>query len=377
MTVQHDLVVFSHLRWTFVWQRPQHLISRLGAGRRVWFVEEPVLADVPAPSLRTERCGPVTRVWYEIPPRPGQSDQWAISFDAAGAERYPAEVAALLADRGPALVWLYTPLALPFAQRLERSALVYDVMDDLSAFAKARPGQREVQRRTLACADVVFAGGRSLYAGVRDAAPGRTFLFPSGVEPEHFAAASDDRRRHARPVAGYVGVIDERLDLELIADLAARLPDWDLRLVGPVVKIDPDTVPRAQNLQYPGMEPYDRLPAVMAGFDVALMPFARNAATRSISPTKTLEYLAAGLPVVSTRVPDVVSSFADVVDLQNDGAGFADACRAVVDDPLADRDARTAPLAARHEWDAIAAGMAALLDDPAGTGAPGGAEEPA
>jgi glycosyltransferase involved in cell wall biosynthesis len=168
-------------------------------------------------------------------------------------------------------------------------------------------------------------------------------------------------------VAGYVGVIDERLDLELVADLAAALPDWELRIVGPVAKIPTGSLPQAGNLTYPGFATYAALPEVMAGFDVALMPFALNEATRSISPTKTLEYLAAGLPVVSTRVPDVVAGFADIVQLADTGTEFAQACRQAVERPSAERE-RLERLVRRttrrHEWDVIAHEMGRLMADP-------------
>jgi glycosyltransferase involved in cell wall biosynthesis len=178
-------------------------------------------------------------------------------------------------------------------------------------------------------------------------------------------------------VAGYVGVIDERLDLGLVAALAEWLPDWTIRMVGPVAKIDPGLLPRSANVEYPGLTPYAELPTVMAGLDVALMPFALNEATRSISPTKTLEYLAAGLPVVSTRVPDVVADYSDVVHLADDGAQFATACRTVLGHDLTARDRRVRPLQARQEWDVIAASMARLLVDPAADAVFAVDEEPA
>jgi glycosyltransferase involved in cell wall biosynthesis len=219
-------------------------------------------------------------------------------------------------------------------------------------------------RRALAVADVAFAGGRSLHRSAAGARPGRpTHLFPSGVECAHYAPSRQLRRTHERPVAGYVGVIDERLDLALVRELAACLPDWEIHMVGPTTKIDPATLPQAANIRYLGQQPYDVLPEVMAGFDVALMPFALNQATRSISPTKTLEYLAAGLPVVSTRVPDVVADWSSVVHLADDGSSFAEACREVVTHSAADRDRLLAPLRARYEWDTIAAEMTALLHE--------------
>ncbi len=356
-----ELVVLSHLRWTFVWQRPQHLISRLGRGRRTWYVEEPVVSTVTTPRLCVERHGDVRRVWFEVP---GRSEGWdGLDFDDPRAADYGDALSALLGPAGQRTLWLYTPLALSIAHTVGGDGLVYDVMDDLSAFAKASPRLAQARNATLEEADLVFTGGRSLDAGVRHVAPERTHLFASGVEPEHYAGARERRQPRARPVAGYVGVIDERLDLELLAGLAAELPDWDLELAGPVAegKLDPALLPQAPNLRYLGMQPYERLPEVMGGFDVALMPFALNEATRSISPTKTLEYLAAGLPVVSTRVPDVVTDYDGVVDLRDDAAGFAAACREVLEHPVSERDEKLDALLAVHHWDAIAERMAALM----------------
>ena len=355
---RHDeLVVLSHLPWDFVWQRPQHIISRLSRNRRVWFVEEPRVADVDLPRLRVEARDGLQRVWLEVP-----GPERLAGFDDPVAAEYPDMIAELLGSRRERTVWLYTPLALPIAAKLERRMMVYDVMDDLAAFAQASPELRAAQQEALELADIVFTGGRSIDAGVRGRADAPVHLFPSGVEPEHFEGARSLRGVRARPVAGYVGVIDERLDLELLGDLARALPDWDIEMVGPVFKVDPADLPQAPNLSYPGMQPYERLPAVLGGFDVALMPFALNEATRSISPTKTLEYLAAGLPVVSTRVPDVVFSFEGVVDLRDDADGFAAACRAVLGHSLADRDRRLAPLLHERRWDTIAARMARLMD---------------
>jgi glycosyltransferase involved in cell wall biosynthesis len=352
-----------------VWQRPQHLVSRFArqraaGGARTWFVEEPVLAGVERPRIATERRDGVTRVWLEIP---GESDPTgSVSFDDPRATGYPALLARLLADQGcrPAPdLWLYTPMAYDLAKHLDGGRLVYDVMDDLAAFRNAPDGLRLRQRQLLHAADVVFTGGRSLYRAALSQRQHAVHLFPSGVESRHYAASRSLRVPRNRRVAGYVGVIDERIDLELVASLAADLPDWTVRLVGPVAKIDPATLPQGPNIDYVGMVGYPELPRVMAGLDVALMPFALNEATRAISPTKTLEYLAAGLPVVSTRVPDVVADYAGVVCLADDGPAFAAACRDVVTHSVADRDRRVKPIQARQEWDHIAAAMARLLDE--------------
>ncbi len=369
-----DLVVLSHLRWSWVWQRPQHLMSRLArrraaAGARTWFVEEPRTGEVAEPYLGHEDCDGVTRVWLVVPP--GRRAAGLHGFGCDGSEGYAELVANLLAEQGrpPAPdVWLYTPMALEIAERLDPGRLIYDVMDDLASFRGAPEGLVLRQRRTLAEADVVFAGGRSLHAAVVASGRRDAHLFPSGVETAHYAQSCRLRRAGTGNVAGYVGVIDERLDLSLLGDLAALLPDWTVRVVGPVAKIDSSALPQAPNIEYPGLVPYERLPEVMAGFDVALMPFALNAATRSISPTKTLEYLAAGLPVVSTRVPDVVADYRTVVHLADDGAGFAAACRQVVQHSADDRDRRLRSLKDRYEWDNIAERMARLLDRAVPTG---------
>ena len=364
-----DLVVLSHLRWPWVWQRPQHLVSRLaalraGSGARTWFVEEPAIADVSAPQLRTQEQAGVTRVWLEIPcPAEGARD---IAFGDPGTDCYGDRLAALLAAHGrPARpdIWLYTPMAFDVAQPLAGGRLIFDVMDDLAAFARAPRGLALGHRRALAEADLVFAGGRSLHRGVLAQRRRDVHLFPSGVDQQHYASSRALRTTHDRPVAGYVGVIDERVDLSLIGDLAARLPDWTIAVVGPVAKIDPSSLPQAPNLEYPGFARYEDLPGVMAGFDVGIMPFAINAATRAISPTKTLEYLAAGLPVVSTHIEDVVADYGDVVHLAADADTFAAACRRAAGPRQPARERRITALLRSQEWDSIAAAMDALIED--------------
>jgi len=354
-----ELVVLSHLRWIYVWQRPQQLISRLAPRyERAWFVEEPWATWVARPTLRTEEHPGITRLWLDVP----GDREWHVPFTDPRAVGYAEDLRQALGTARNRTVWLYTPMAPDVARKLEPWLRVYDVMDDLASFAKAPPEMRERQDALLAEADVVFTGGRSLQEGVADRRPD-AHLFPSGVDAAHYAPARRRNGTRTRPVAGYVGVIDERLDLELIAALAAELADWEIRLVGPVIeKIDVDAVPRASNIVYTGMVGYDELPAAMAGLDVALMPFALNEATKSISPTKTLEYLAAGLPVISTRIRDVVADFGDVVELADDATGFAAACRRALEADAGARDAAAAPLLDRLSWDGLAGRMAEILD---------------
>jgi glycosyltransferase involved in cell wall biosynthesis len=320
-------------------------------------VEEPWATWVGPPTLRTEEHEAVTRVWLDVP---GES-QWSVPFSDERAAGYADLLRELLPPTPGRIAWLYTPMALTHARALEPATLVYDVMDDLAAFAKAPPEMQALHEQALAAADHVFAGGRSLHAGVAPHRPD-AHLFPSGVDPADYAAARAGRRDGTRRVAGYVGVVDERLDLGLIRGLAERLPEWEIRLVGPAVaKIDLDTLPRAPNIVYTGLQPYERLPSLMGEFDVALMPFALNEATRSISPTKTLEYLAAGLPVVSTRVPDVVADYSTVVHLADDAEGFAEACGRALEEDAGEREARSRPFLERNHWDAIAARMLEIV----------------
>jgi len=358
-----DLAVLSHLRWTWVWQRPQQLVSRFAthraaAGARTWFIEEPVPGGVPEPEISWEDRDGITRVWLVVPDN-GRGGH--IGFDDPRAASYPRLLQDFLRDRTTDPdVLVYTPMALEAARALKPGRLCYDVMDDLASFLGAPESMKLRQRQLLTEADVVFTGGRSLHEGIARYRSTGCHLFPSGVDSDHFETARLLRAARdgaVTQIAGYVGVIDERLDLDLLAGVAADLPDWRFRIVGPVAKIDPNSLPQAENIEYPGMADYAHLPGIMAGFDVALMPFALNEATRRISPTKTLEYLAAGLPVVSTRVPDVVADYTGIVRLADTVPQFA---RAIIDaacDPQGQQDKALAPLRARHEWDSIAEAM--------------------
>jgi glycosyltransferase involved in cell wall biosynthesis len=351
-----DLIVFSHLRWSWVWQRPQHLIARLARHRRVWFVEEPMCdSSVDRPELRWIDEGPVTVVRAHVP-----GPERHIGFDSAEAADLGRQVAD--ATGGDVdTVWLYTPLALPAARMLTYRTMVFDVMDDLASFKGASSHLPTLHREAVTFADVVLAGGRSLHEGVLEFR-NDAYLFPSGVDADHYAEAVLHRNRPGVPVAGYVGVIDERIDLDLIDRLADRLPNWQIMMVGPLAKITADDLPRRDNICYPGRASYEELPAAMSSFHVALMPFAHNSATRRISPTKTLEYLAAGLPVVSTSVPDVVADYSHVVRIADDPDAFASACT----DALGDAHDSAyhemcRPLLEWNDWNRIAARIEQIL----------------
>ncbi len=330
-----DLVCFSHLRWDFVYQRPQHLLSRCAQVHRVFVVEE-AIADLDTAPARLDVVERRPHLWIVVPHLPiGLSEE-----EANQCQRDLVD--GLLAERQihSYVLWYYTPMALAFAGHLRPLATIYDCMDELSAFAAAPPALARYEADLFRRADLVFTGGQSLYEAKRHQHP-QVYLFPSSVDKAHFARAREpradpsDQASLPHPRLGFYGVLDERLDCDLVAALADARPDWSLVLVGPVVKIDPATLPRRANIHYLGPKDYADLPVYLAGWDVALIPFAHNAATRFISPTKTPEYLAAGVPVVSTAIRDVVSPYGEqgLVQIADTAADVVAAVeRALVED---------------------------------------------
>jgi UDP-galactopyranose mutase len=307
-------------------------MARLASSMRVIFVEEPVIEAGGPPELKltTTDCG----VIVAVPRFPHALDE------AAAIEAQRELLDRLLGDDpGTDLVlWYYTPMAVPFSSHLRASAIVFDCMDELSAFKGAPPALRARERELFRRADLVFTGGHSLYEAKRQQHRA-VYAFPSSVDIGHFAQARDMRRGAAdqqaipRPRAGFYGVIDERMDLDLIAAVADSRPDLQIVMVGPVVKIDPESLPRRPNIHWLGSKTYKELPAYLSGWDVALMPFAMNEATRFISPTKTPEYLAAGRPVVSTPIADVIRTYGglDAVKIASTPAEFAEAIDACLE----------------------------------------------
>ncbi len=358
-----DVICLSHLRWGFVFQRPQHLMKRFATQNRVFFWEEPVREDG-APHLRSYVC-PETGVRVCTPVVPPHTD-------------YPAQIElqkrflkSLLQEEriSDYLLWYYTPMALDFSRDSASSATVYDCMDELSGFAGAPPALRANERALFQKADLVFTGGASLFESKR-LQHESVHLFPSSVDVRHFEqarTAQDDPPDQAaigKPRLGYAGVIDERMDLELIRSVAAARPEWQLILLGPVVKIDPATLPQAPNIHYLGIKQYKELPRYLAGWQVGMLPFALNDATRYISPTKTPEYLAAGLRVISTPIRDVVSPYGDLglAGIARTPDDFVQVAGELLEDPRRDAFlAKADAFLARNSWDDVWSGMNRLI----------------
>jgi glycosyltransferase involved in cell wall biosynthesis len=346
------LVVFSHLRWNFVYQRPQHVMTRMGERRDVLFVEEPLHHDG-EPWLEIASVSPGVRVCRPHLSEPGP---------AFGPAQQPT-LERLLRDHfdrervREIVAWLYTPMAIRLARAFKPRGIVYDCMDELSAFLGAPPELIERERELLAHADVVFTGGPSLY---RAKSRLHSFVrcFPSSVDVAHFARATHatepgDQSSLPRPRIGYCGVIDERLDPGIIEALASAHPEWSVVMIGPVVKIDPSTLPRRDNLHWLGQRNYDQLPEYFSGWDVCTMPFAINEATRFISPTKVLEYMAAGRPIVSTPITDVVEPYGDIVHVGDRPETFVAACERALGESAAaraEREARAQRVLQRTSW---------------------------
>ena len=368
MPYVNPLVVFSHLRWDFVYQRPQHVLSRIAATRPVIFIEEPVYQPDGPAGLALGHPG--TNLVTVRPQLPFASR----GFDDDACEALAPHIDRLLASKGltEPVAWLYTPMALPLAQGIRPVAMVYDCMDELSLFLGAPPELIAMESKLLAAADVVFTGGISLYRAKRGR-HSNIHCFPSSVDAAHFGQAragvvtvaeTADQAGLPGPRLGYFGVLDERLDLAVL-DALGRAGKWQVVLVGPVVKIDPASLPRHPNIHYLGRRPYEELPSYLSGWDVCLMPFALNDATRFISPTKVLEYMAGERPIVSTPIADVAEPFGDIVYLASTPDEFVAACEAALSarrGERQDRVERMRAVLASTSWDATAAGMARLVD---------------
>ena len=358
----YDLVCLSHLRWDFVYQRPQHLLSRFARERRVFFVEEPIFTDAPSRldiSAREDNLSIVV---------PHLNHAEALEKTAENLIR--AMLDEMFAERAikDFVLWYYTPMAVSFTDHLQPQAIVYDCMDELSLFKNAPPQLIKNEAKLFEKADVVFTGGQSLYEAKRHQNP-NVWAFPSSIDAAHFGKARkitdepEDQRAIPHPRLGYAGVIDERIDIELLRELAEMRHEWQIVMLGPVVKIDEADLPRPANIHYLGMKDYKDLPSYLAGWDAALMPFALNDSTRFISPTKTPEYLAAGKPVISTAIRDVVRPYGaqNLVAIAKNADEFVEAAERVMNENRAEKLQAVDKFLLQTSWDKTWRRMSELI----------------
>src|SRR5215204_1231028 len=331
-----DLVCLSHLRWDFVYQRPQHLLSRCAQERRVIFFEEPHYGDGLRLDVRRSEEGVLVAVPHLPESVRGQHKHEEALLQAL--------LTRLFAEQNVRdhVLWYYTPMPVAWTRHLRPLGVVYDCMDELSAFKFAPPELVEREAELFRRADLVFTGGQSLYEAKRGKHP-HVYAFPSGIDREHFGRARqalaepEDQAGIPHPRLGFFGVVDERFDLELLDSLSRERPDWHFVIIGPVVKIDPEVLPRGANVHYLGGKSYKEPPA----------------------------YLAAGKPVVSTSIADVVRPYGEmgIVRIADDAPSFVAAAeelmRAGADpDWLSQVDA----LLAEKTWGRTCARMSELIE---------------
>ena len=352
------LVCFCHLRWNFVYQRPQHLMSRFANIMRVVFIEEPV-RDCSSPFFSVSQES--ENHWLIVPHLPeSMPDVEVQSRQRTFISKF---LAALNIDHY--CLWLYSPMALLISDHLKPDLLVYDCMDELSLFKFAPSQLKELEHQLFECADLVFTGGHSLYAAKKHL-HSNIHPFPSSIDYSHFSQAQSkqpdpgDQVNIPHPRFGYHGVIDERMDLGYIETIARMRPHWQFIFLGPVVKIDEKSLPEMPNLHFLGMKDYQQLPQYLSGWDVAIMPFALNDSTRFISPTKTPEYLAAGKPVISTPINDVIRHYGEVVYIAATPESFVRIVENGVD-MSAQWRSKVKRLLKQNSWDITWASMTELM----------------
>jgi UDP-galactopyranose mutase len=360
-----DLVCFSHLRWDFVYQRPQHLLTRSAQDRRVFFVEEPIFGNGSMRLDVHERDGGVRVVVPHLPV--------GLHSEVATTAVLKEMIGRLFIEQGirEYVFWYYTPMALSFTKHFSPIASIYDCMDELSAFKGAHSRLADFEQELFSRVDLVFTGGQTLYEAKRNAHPA-VYPFPSSIDVSHFGKARSitdepmDQAGIQHPRLGFFGVIDERFDIELLDAVAKARPDWQFVMIGPVVKIDENTLPKHSNIHYLGGKKYDELPGYLAGWDVALLLFARNESTRFISPTKTPEYLAAGKPVISTSIRDVIRPYGDLnlVRIADSAPDFIQAAEDIMSKGASNGEwlSRVDDFLANISWDKTWAQMSELIN---------------
>jgi len=348
----YDMIVFCHLRWQFVYQRPQHLISRLASNMKVLFIEEPL------PANQDDTL---------------HGNLMVISEQLHVLQPFVKDIESII-DILPAYIknktilvgWFYSASFAPLLEQINFETVVYDCMDELSLFKGASVHLINQEKYLMAHAEIVFTGGKSLYEAKKQL-HSNVYCFPSSVDQEHFAQASkeipvaEDISNILKPIVGYYGVIDERIDLDLLHKCAKKLPNVSFVMIGPLAKIENTDLPKENNIHYLGMKSYDELPNYLKAFDIAMMPFSLNDATKYISPTKTLEYMAAGKPIISTKVTDVVRDYSENIALIENESEFCDAIETLLAKDHIQMQMEYKKILEKTSWDSTADKMESII----------------
>lgn len=351
----YDVIVFCHLRWQFVYQRPQHIISRLASDMKILFIEEPIHHN--EDNNASGNLLVITEQLHVLQPH------------VKDIESIIDIIPDYVKNKSIPIGWFYSASFSPLLEQINFETIIYDCMDELSLFKGAPVHLINQEKYLMAHADIVFTGGKSLYESKKQL-HNNVYCFPSSVDEQHFAQALNgisvaaDIADLRKPIVGYYGVIDERIDLELLHKCAKKLPNVSFVMIGPLAKIEDADLPKENNIHYLGMKSYNELPHYLKAFDIAMMPFALNDATKYISPTKTLEYMAAGKPIISTKITDVVRDYSESVTLiENDG----DFCSAIENfltnkDRLA-METQYSKILKKTSWNATADKMESILKE--------------
>lgn len=348
---EYDIILFCHLRWEFVFQRPQHIITRLAGKYRILIIEEPVpFRDEEENTFIKKKILPNIHVWQPCVKSIGD---------------IPALLKQQLSSINFPIAWFYSAAFIPILEVFKFDTIIYDCMDELSLFKGANKEIIEQEKKLLQKADIVFTGGKSLYES-KNVHNSNTYCFRSSVDEEHFYRATkitkypEDVAITKSPRVGYYGVIDERIDLQLLDETASKMPDISFIMIGPVVKINPSDLPIRDNIHFLGQKAYNLLPPYLASFDIAMMPFALNESTRYISPTKTLEYMAAEKPIISTKVADVVADYSHCIRFIENADDFCNAIKEIFNDE-ADLKAHYKDILINTSWETTVDGMINII----------------
>jgi teichuronic acid biosynthesis glycosyltransferase TuaH len=367
-----DVVWFAEIKWDYLRTRKQQLIRRRPAGLEVLFLEPFVRGRQNRGDIRAADGIRVVTVPFikNIPSGPGRS---ALNLppvrhivDASARARVRGHLRRANVDPGQSVFIISNIFAIGVAAAFSPRRLVYDCNDAHADFPGLPHWTRHYQELTLRRADRVIVSARALRD---DAVRVRrsekdVFVIGNGVDHAAFHRALSMRAREpgAKPRIGYLGAIAPWLDFDLVIAAASARPEWEFVLVGPVLSGAAPALARLAALPNvmvrPAVTP-DDVPGVLAAFDVGLIPFRLTSLTAGVNPNKLYEYLAAGLPVVSTPFSPEVSAEADLVALARDAEGFVLTCDRLLsarrDDAARVRlEARASAVASAHDWDRIA-----------------------